>query len=83
MEPVQKLIGMNIKLTRISRSVAQGELASKLSIEQSYLSRIEKGSVPVSCERLYEIIHILKCDVTDIFPKPLEVETKFNQSDKE
>jgi transcriptional regulator with XRE-family HTH domain len=55
------------------------EVANKLRIESSYLSRIEKGTVPVSCERIYEIIHILKCELSEIFPMPEEVETQFNQ----
>jgi transcriptional regulator with XRE-family HTH domain len=79
MQPVQKLIGMNIKIARTKRSITQAEVANKLGIEASYLSRIERGTVPVSCERIYEIIHILQCDIGDIFPVPEEVETQFNQ----
>jgi transcriptional regulator with XRE-family HTH domain len=79
MQPVQKLIGMNIKLARTKRSITQAEVANKIGIEASYLSRIEKGSVPVSCERIYEIIHFLNCDISEIFPVPEEVKTQFNQ----
>lgn len=79
MQPVQKLIGMNIKIARTKRSITQAEVASKLGIEASYLSRIERGSVPVSCERIYEIIHLLHCDVDEVFPKPSEVETQLNR----
>ena len=79
MQPVQKLIGMNIKIARTKRSVTQAEVANSLGIEASYLSRIERGTVPVSCERIYEIIHILQCDIGEVFPVPEEVETPFNQ----
>lgn len=79
MQPVQKLIGMNIKIARTKRSITQANVANKLGIEASYLSRIERGIVPVSCERVYEIIHILQCDIGDIFPLPDEVKTQFNQ----
>jgi transcriptional regulator with XRE-family HTH domain len=79
MQPLQQIIGMNIKIARTKRSIAQMEVANKLRIESSYLSRIEKGTVPVSCERIYEIIHILKCELSEIFPMPEEVETQFNQ----
>jgi transcriptional regulator with XRE-family HTH domain len=78
MQPVQKLIGMNIKIARTKRSITQTEIASKIGIEASYLSRIERGSVPVSCERIYEIIHLIQCDMSEIFPVPEEVETQFN-----
>ena len=79
MQPVQKLIGMNIKLARTKRSITQAEVANKIGIEASYLSRIEKGTVPVSCERIYEIIHLLNCDISEVFPMPEEVETQFSQ----
>lgn len=78
MQPVQKLIGMNIKIARTKRSVTQAEVATRIGIEASYLSRIERGTVPVSCERIYEIIHILRCDTSEIFPKSEEVKTQFN-----
>ena len=83
MQPVQQLIGMNIKLARTKRSMPQIELANKVGIEASYLSRIEKGSVPVSCERIYEIIYFLNCDINEIFPVPTEVQTQFNRPNKE
>ena len=79
MQPVQKLIGMNIKLARTKRSISQAEVANKIGIEASYLSRIERGTVPVSCERIYEIIHLLNCDINEVFPLPSEVETQINQ----
>jgi transcriptional regulator with XRE-family HTH domain len=79
MQSVQKLIGMNIKLARTKRSILQSEVANKIGIEASYLSRIERGTVPVSCERIYEIIHLLNCDIDEIFPQPSEVDTQFNR----
>ena len=79
MKPIQQLIGMNLKIARTKRSITQAEVASSLGIEASYLSRIERGTVPVSCERLYEIIHLLDCNIGEIFPEPEEVESKFNQ----
>lgn len=75
MQSVQKLIGMNIKLARIKRSIPQSVIANKIGIEASYLSRIENGTVPISCERIYEIINLLNCDIDEIFPQPSEVST--------
>jgi transcriptional regulator with XRE-family HTH domain len=79
MQPIQKLSGMNIKIARTKRSITQAEVANKIGIEASYLSRIERGTVPVSCERIYEIIHLLNCKISEIFPVPEQVETQFNQ----
>jgi transcriptional regulator with XRE-family HTH domain len=77
MQSVLEAIGMNIKLARTRMSISQAELASRLNLEQSYISRIERGVVAVSCERLYEIIHILSCESKDIFPEKSEVHIKF------
>lgn len=74
MQQIQVVIGMNIKIARTRRSMSQAALASSLGIEASYLSRIEKGSVPVSCERIYQIIKLLDCGLTEIFPQPSEVD---------
>jgi len=79
MQPALKIIGLNIKLARTKNGFSQAELAHKLSVEQSYISRVESGSVAASCERIYEIIHILGCTTTDIFPASNEVETQFNR----
>jgi transcriptional regulator with XRE-family HTH domain len=79
MKPAQQLIGMNLKIARTKRSITQAEIANKIGIEASYLSRIEKGTVPISCERIYEIIHFLHCNIDEVFPQPSEVKTQFNQ----
>ncbi|MGS0534480.1 helix-turn-helix domain-containing protein [Pseudoalteromonas sp. SaAl2] len=68
MRPVIKIIGKNIKLARLKKDWSQAELAHHLNVEQSYISRIESGSIAISCERIYEIIQLLDCESTDIFP---------------
>ena len=79
MQSVLEAIGMNIKLARIQTSMSQTELASRLNLEQSYISRIERGLVAASPERLYEIVFILDCESTDIFPKKSEVRLKVSK----
>ncbi len=78
MQSARTLIGMNIKVARVRKSWSQDLLASKLNVEQSYISRIEQGKVAISCVRAYEIIHLLGCEHTDIFPDASEVESLFN-----
>lgn len=80
MQSVQTLIGMNIKVARVRKSWSQVDLASKLNVEQSYISRVEKGSVAASCERIYQIIYFLGCEHTDIFPDIADVEIKCSLS---
>ncbi|MDO6834071.1 helix-turn-helix transcriptional regulator [Pseudoalteromonas carrageenovora] len=78
MTHVNKLIGKNLKLARIKKEWSQAELAHKLDVEQSYISRIESGLVAASCERIYEMIHLLDCESTDIFPLAQSAKTKFS-----
>ena len=80
MQSIQALIGMNIKLARTKRTISQAELASRLGIEASYLSRIERGNVPISCVRIYQIIKILNCDLEEIFPTPSEVDIQVGKN---
>jgi len=79
MSHIKKLIGRNIKLARVKKEWSQAELAYKLDVEQSYISRIESGSVAASCERIYEIIHLLESSTEDIFPPSKDVNTKFKE----
>jgi transcriptional regulator with XRE-family HTH domain len=82
MKPIEKLIGLNIKLERTKRSLSQIEVANTLGVEASYLSRIESGTKGASLERVYEIIHVLGCRASDIFPESNEVETHFNRTEQ-
>ncbi|MBH0015165.1 helix-turn-helix domain-containing protein [Pseudoalteromonas sp. NGC95] len=75
---VNKLIGKNIKLARVKKDWSQADLAHRLDVEQSYISRVESGLVAASCERIYEIIHLLDCESTDIFPPAKPTKTSFN-----
>jgi transcriptional regulator with XRE-family HTH domain len=76
---VLKVIGMNIKLARTKQSLSQSELADTLNVEQSYISKLERGMLGASNEVIYEIIHILECKSGDIYPKETDVETKFRK----
>ncbi len=76
---INKLIGKNIKLARIKKEWSQADLAHKLDVEQSYISRIESGLVAASCERIYEIIYILDCESSDIFPPANSTKISFDK----
>ncbi|WP_163934389.1 helix-turn-helix domain-containing protein [Paraferrimonas sp. SM1919] len=73
MQTAQKLIGLNVKIERTRKGWNQSELAHKLGVEQSYVSKVERGEIAASCERVYEIIQVLGCEHTDIFPDVSEL----------
>ncbi|MBA6414556.1 MULTISPECIES: helix-turn-helix domain-containing protein [Alteromonadales] len=78
MRSVIEIIGKNIKLARVKKDWSQAELAHLLNVEQSYVSRVESGAVAISCERIYEIMHLLECDTDDIFPSISTIKNKTN-----
>jgi len=63
-----KKIGSSIKYYRSLRKVTQTELAKKINISQSYLSRIENGKVDYNICILWEICIILEVKIYDLFP---------------
>lgn len=61
-----KVIGRHIQAGRIQKQMTQLELANKLDVSESYVSRIECGRNRVNIERLLEICMILDLPVENI-----------------
>lgn len=59
-----KKLGKAIKLERIRRDMNQDDLAEKAEINQSHLSKIEKGTVNISVIMLRRIAEAFDCSVT-------------------
>ncbi|MDQ5954948.1 MAG: hypothetical protein QG583_876 [Patescibacteria group bacterium] len=64
----QKQIGENIKKIREQRGTTQEELADKVGVHVSYISRIERGVVNPSVEVLENIAKALKVKSSKILP---------------
>jgi transcriptional regulator with XRE-family HTH domain len=58
-----KNIGLMIKDQRIKLGLSQTELADKLGVTKSFMSKLESGKKPISLKRLTEIGSILEIDV--------------------
>ncbi len=69
MDNLAKIIGKNIKIYRVKREISQAELAFSAELDQSYLSRVENGSVNITVAKLYSISTALDCHLTDLLPK--------------
>ena len=59
-------VGQNIRKLREAKGLKQNELAEKLGIGRSYLSRIERGSSVVHLELAGDIAKELECTIYDI-----------------
>lgn len=70
------LVGENIARRRKQLGMTQDELAEKLEISASAMSRIESGQASPRFSRLEDLANILQCQVADLFRshnKPLNV----------
>lgn len=61
-------IGKNIKKARVKIGLKQVEVAVDAGVNPSYYSKIERGEVNPSLEKLFKIIKALKVSSSDILP---------------
>lgn len=55
------IIGVRLKQARLNKKITQEQLAEKLDVSVTYISRIERGSTNINLKRLSEI-----CDLLDV-----------------
>jgi transcriptional regulator with XRE-family HTH domain len=60
-------IGARLRRLRKERRLTQSELARQIGIQQSDLSRMEKGEYRVSLDNLFKILNVFDVEVTDFF----------------
>ena len=91
LEQVQ-IVGRKIRKLRKSRRLTQTELASRIGIQQSDLSRMEKGEYRVSLDTLLKILAEFDLTMSQFFeaeseesftPKHLVLVRQFNALDPE
>ena len=68
-QPTQQveLVGRKIRRLRKERKLTQNELASRIGIQQSDLSRIERGEYRVSLDTLFRMLAEFKVSVAEFF----------------
>jgi transcriptional regulator with XRE-family HTH domain len=60
-------IGGRLRQLRKGRGLTQAELARQIGIQQSDLSRMEKGEYRVSLDNLFKILGVFELDLADFF----------------
>jgi transcriptional regulator with XRE-family HTH domain len=60
-------IGGRLRRLRKERRLTQSELARQIGIQQSDLSRMEKGEYRVSLDNLFKILNVFDVEVTEFF----------------
>lgn len=86
-----ELVGRKIRRLRKERRLTQSELASKIGIQQSDLSRMEKGEYRVSLDTLFKILAEFDVSVGEFFgemaadsfaPRDVELVREFRSLDR-
>lgn len=62
-----QLVGRKIRLLRKDRKLTQTELATRIGIQQSDLSRMEKGEYRVSLDTLFRILAEFRVGIGEFF----------------
>lgn len=69
MDDFSKKLGKNIKMMRVFKDKSQAELSFDSGLNQSYLSRVEKGTVNVTVIKLCAVAKALECHLTELLPE--------------
>jgi len=65
---LRREIGNNLKRIRNKKELKQVEVAVEAGINHSYYSKIERGEVNPSLEKIYRIIKALRIRSSEILP---------------
>jgi transcriptional regulator with XRE-family HTH domain len=66
-DPIDELVGRNIRIHRLAKGLSQTALADKLGLTFQQVQKYEKGTNRVGSGRLFRIAAILDVDVITLF----------------
>jgi transcriptional regulator with XRE-family HTH domain len=66
-EPVDKLVGQNIRIFRMAKGISQTELGNSVGVTFQQIQKYEKGANRVGSSRLAKIAVILKAPISCFF----------------
>ncbi len=64
------LVGQKIRQIRKSRHLTQADLASRIGVTQSDLSRMENGEYKVGLDTLFKILQVFEVSMSNFFEEP-------------
>lgn len=65
--PQARYVGLKIRQLRKKRNLTQAELSAKIGIQQSDLSRMEKGEYRISLDTLFKILQVFEMTMAEFF----------------
>jgi transcriptional regulator with XRE-family HTH domain len=63
---IQKILGKNVKKYRLEKDWTQSHLAFEVSMESSYISKIELGKTNPSLKKIDLLAQALGCEPADL-----------------
>lgn len=69
------LVGQKIRQIRKSRHLTQADLASRIGVTQSDLSRMENGEYKVGLDTLFRILQVFELSMSNFFEERAAAET--------
>jgi transcriptional regulator with XRE-family HTH domain len=67
-----RLVGLKVRSLRKKRHLTQAELAIKIGVQQSDLSRMEKGEYRVSLDTLFRILQVFEMTMAEFFDEVIQ-----------
>ena len=67
-----RLVGLKMRSLRKKRHLTQSELAFKIGVQQSDLSRMEKGEYRVSLDTLFRILQVFEMTMAEFFDEVIQ-----------
>lgn len=67
MNPIDEVVGRNIRIHRLAKGLSQTNLANELGLTFQQIQKYEKGTNRVGSGRLYQIASILGVDLMSLF----------------
>lgn len=64
-------VGAKLRRLRRERRLTQADLARQIGIQQSDLSRMEKGEYRVSLDNLFKLLNVFDIKMADFFSEPV------------
>lgn len=65
--PQARYVGLKIRQLRKKRNLTQAELSAKIGVQQSDLSRMEKGEYRISLDILFKILEVFQMSMVEFF----------------
>ncbi len=73
--PQARYVGLKIRQLRKKRNLTQAELSAKIGVQQSDLSRMEKGEYRISLDTLFKILQVFEMSMNKFFEEIVPRET--------